>query len=156
MKATTAIDEALAKAEREGRVSRPVELLRSPAELADALKLVAPKTAKLRKPKINLPVERLAYLFRHFGEPEREYRFHARRKWRFDLAFPAYRLAVEYEGLFAAKSRHTTVKGFDADAEKYSVAAISGWVVVRITPIMLRDGRAEDLAERAGECVFKA
>jgi len=31
-------------------------------------------------------------------EPEREYRFHPRRKWRFDAAWPDAKLAVEVEG----------------------------------------------------------
>ena len=66
-----------------------------------------------------------------------EHTFHPTRKWRFDYAFPKLMVAVEYEGLFAAskKSRHTTIKGFTEDAEKYNEAAILGWRVLRITAV---------------------
>ena len=78
-----------------------------------------------------------------------EYRFHDTRRWRFDYAWPEKRIACEYEGIFAAKSRHTSVMGYSNDAEKYSTAAALGWCVIRITAPMLRDGRAADLLKLA-------
>jgi len=80
-----------------------------------------------------------------------EHRFHPSRKWRFDYAWPDKKLAVEYEGIFAAKSRHTSVMGFSGDCEKYSAAAILGWCVIRVTAPMMRDGRAVDLLTLAHE-----
>lgn len=66
-----------------------------------------------------------------------EHTFHPTRKWRFDYAFPELMVAIEYEGLFSAskKSRHTTIKGFTEDAEKYNEAAILGWRILRITAL---------------------
>ena len=64
---------------------------------------------------------------------EREYRFHPQRKWRFDLACPTLKIAWEYEGIFADKSRHTSHKGYTADSTKYNQAQILGWRVLRYT-----------------------
>ena len=66
---------------------------------------------------------------------ETEYRFHPIRKWKFDWAIPSLKVAVEYEGIMAQKSRHTTVSGFTKDTEKYNAAQILGWVVLRYTTI---------------------
>lgn len=63
----------------------------------------------------------------------REHSFHPTRKWRFDAAIPNLMLAIEYEGLFAKKSRHTTVSGFTGDTEKYNQAQVLGWRVLRYT-----------------------
>ena len=64
---------------------------------------------------------------------EPEHVFHPHRKWRFDWAFPGIKVAVEYEGLFSSKSRHTTVNGFIGDVEKYNQATVLGWRVIRVT-----------------------
>lgn len=103
-----------------------------------------------------------------FGDPEPEFRFHPTRKWRFDWAWPAVKVALEREGgrwrevntaagpVRLLVSRHTSEKGYDADCEKYNAAQIAGWVVIRATPRMVRDGRAlaallEALGRRAPE-----
>jgi len=62
-----------------------------------------------------------------------EYKFHKDRKFRFDWAIPAIGVAVEYEGVNAVKSRHTTKKGYSNDCIKYNLAAIDGWIVLRFT-----------------------
>lgn len=66
--------------------------------------------------------------------PLSEYRFHPKRRWRFDYAWPAYRLALELEGGVWVGGRHINPKGFIADLEKYNTAAILGWRVIRVTP----------------------
>jgi very-short-patch-repair endonuclease len=78
-------------------------------------------------------------------EPVREHRFHDKRKWRFDFAWPELKLAAEVEGGTWTGGRHTRGAGFEKDCEKYSVAAIQGWMVVRFTSSMISDGRAIDL-----------
>ena len=83
--------------------------------------------------------------------PEREHKFHPARKFRFDYAFLDKKLAIEYEGIFSAKSRHTTVTGFMRDAEKYNEAMLLGWRVLRITADMIPDSRAIDYITRAVE-----
>lgn len=66
-----------------------------------------------------------------------EWRFHTSRKWRFDYAIPAAKVAVEVEGGVFTGGRHTTGAGFTADIEKYNTAESMGWHVLRITPDVL-------------------
>lgn len=82
-------------------------------------------------------------------EPSREFRFHDTRRWRFDLAWPDRKVACEVEGGTFVDGRHSRGRGFESDAEKYSEAAILGWLVVRATGDMVEDGRALALVERA-------
>lgn len=67
---------------------------------------------------------------------EREYRFHPVRRWRFDLAWPGQRVAVEVDGgQFVARGGwHNS----DADREKMNAAAIAGWRVLRISTQQLK------------------
>lgn len=81
--------------------------------------------------------------------PVAEHRFHPRRRWRFDFAWPDRLVAVEVEGGTFSGGRHSRGRGFAADAEKYSEAAIAGWLVIRVTTDMVLDGRALALVERA-------
>ena len=66
-------------------------------------------------------------------EPEREYRFHPVRRWRFDFAWLDVKLAVEIEGGVYSGGRHTRGAGFENDAEKYNEAGLFGWTVLRFT-----------------------
>ncbi len=81
--------------------------------------------------------------------PETEYRFAPPRRWRFDYAWPANRLALEIEGGTWTGGRHVRGRGYERDCEKYSEAALRGWRVLRVTSAMLRDGRALAMLERA-------
>lgn len=72
-------------------------------------------------------------------QPDREYRFHPERRWRFDFAFPAHRVAVECEGGTWVQGRHTRGLGFRNDCEKYNAATARGWRVYRCTAGMLQD-----------------
>jgi len=81
-------------------------------------------------------------------KPETEYQFLSKdranalcvepRRWRFDFAWPDWKLAVEIEGGVFAHGRHTRGKGYEADCEKYNAAAVLGWTVLRYTPDMLQ------------------
>jgi len=66
--------------------------------------------------------------------PLTEYKFHPTRRWRFDYAWPAYRLALEVEGGIWVGGRHNSPTGFFKDLEKYNAAAILGWRILRVTP----------------------
>lgn len=66
---------------------------------------------------------------------ETEYKFDEVRKFRFDWAIPELMIAIEYEGVFSAKSRHTTVAGFSEDCRKYNLAIANGWRVLRYTAL---------------------
>ena len=71
----------------------------------------------------------------HALELSTEYYFDKPRQWRFDWAFEALKISIEYEGLFAEKSRHTTAKGFTGDTDKYNRAQALGWRVIRVTAL---------------------
>ena len=84
-------------------------------------------------------------------EPEREHRFAPPRKWRLDFAWPEHRVALEVEGGTMTGGRHTRGKGFEADCEKYNQCVLDGWLLLRVTGAMVRDGRALRTAEKALE-----
>ena len=79
--------------------------------------------------------------------PLREFMFHPTRKFRFDYAWPALKLAVEVEG--GVNGRHQRMGGFAADCVKYSEAAVLGWRVVRATTDQVMSGQAIDWVLRA-------
>ena len=64
----------------------------------------------------------------------KEYKFHPERRWRFDYAVPAYKIALEVEGGVWTQGRHTRPQGFLGDIEKYNTATLMGWRVFRTTP----------------------
>jgi hypothetical protein len=74
--------------------------------------------------------------------PEREYRFDPARRWRFDYAWPAQKVALEREGGTWAGGRHVRPKGYENDCKKYNRAQILGWLVVRATAGMVASGEA--------------
>lgn len=66
-------------------------------------------------------------------KPNKEFSFHQERKWRFDLAWPKQKIAVEIEGGSWVGGRHTRGSGFEKDCVKYNTAASMGWRVLRFT-----------------------
>ena len=81
-------------------------------------------------------MDRFGLCLRALGlpEPVPEYRFAPPRRWRFDYAFPEFKLAVEIEGGAWIRGRHTRGKGFLADLEKYNAATLLGWSILRYAP----------------------
>ena len=66
-------------------------------------------------------------------EVVREFQFHPTRKWRFDYAMPALKVAVEVDGGVWTGGRHINPTGYINDMEKLNTAASMGWLVLRIT-----------------------
>ncbi len=66
-------------------------------------------------------------------EHVREYKFLANRKFRFDIAIPDKKIAIEFEGGIFSGGRHTRGKGYARDVEKYNLAVLEGWKVLRYT-----------------------
>jgi hypothetical protein len=81
----------------------------------------------------------------------REYPFHVERRWRFDFAWPARKLAVEVEGVtYGDKGgRHQRAAGLEGDCEKYNAAVLLGWRVLRFTPRQIKRGEAIPVIEEA-------
>ena len=96
------------------------------------------------------------------GEYAREYKFHPKRKWRFDFIVYHPRIqddsdlkistrqiiengmlvAIEIEGGIYSQGRHTRGFGFAKDAEKYNHSTALGWKVFRFVPEMIKSGEA--------------
>ena len=68
---------------------------------------------------------------------EREHKFSESRKFRFDFVLLPLdmKVAIEYEGIISGKSRHTSITGFTKDCEKYNLAIVEGWRVLRYTQL---------------------
>lgn len=62
--------------------------------------------------------------------PVTEHRFHPIRRWRFDLAYPDRKIAIEVHGSVYARGHHTRGKGFEDDREKTNEAQLMGWTVL--------------------------
>ncbi len=75
-----------------------------------------------------------------------EHRFCAGRRWRMDIAFPKYKIAIEIEGgaFIKGGGRHNRGVGFVKDMEKYNMAASLGWRVFRMTPQQFHKGEWYD------------
>lgn len=73
----------------------------------------------------------------------KEHVFHPVRKWRFDYAIPAIKLAIEYHGhsgfIGGKVSGHSTIKGLTNDCEKLSQAMIHGWHVIAFTALHFKE-----------------
>ena len=82
--------------------------------------------------------------------PEREYRFHDVRRWRFDFAWPVYRLAAEVEGGTWVNGRHNRPEGFEKDCEKYNTAALAGLQTTIDSASAITDGLARGRARLGG------
>lgn len=65
--------------------------------------------------------------------PTREYVFHPIRRWRFDVAWPDLKLAVELHGAVFASGRHTRGIGMINDCEKNNSAQLLGWNILVYT-----------------------
>lgn len=93
----------------------------------------------------------LAFYLQAVGlpRPEREYRFAAPRRFRFDFAWPVHSVAAEVDGATWSGGRHSRGSGIERDAEKYSLAAARGWRVLRVTRHMIESGAAVQLIEEA-------
>lgn len=68
-----------------------------------------------------------------------EYKFLPNRKFRADWYIPSLNLLIEYEGIMSAKSRHTSVTGYSKDSEKYNLATLAGYRILRYTTMNYKD-----------------
>lgn len=107
------------------------ELLRSNPELRiSAPHSFSPPPARGR----SSLAERFLVLWRSLGGPplEREFRFHPTRRWRFDFALPARKIAIELNGGVWNGGRHVRGRGYLRDREKINAAVVLGWRVFEL------------------------
>lgn len=86
---------------------------------------------------------------------EKEYRFLKNRRFRFDFCWPDIKFAVEIDGNVYHHSRHTSGAGYTKDCEKFALAAIEGYRVIRCTTGQVNTGKALEWTmaylEKSGE-----
>lgn len=78
-------------------------------------------------------------------EPVSEHRGIPGRRFRFDLAWPDLMVACEIEGGIWIEGRHTRGSGYERDVEKYNLAVLHGWTVIRATPAMVESGETANM-----------
>ena len=71
-----------------------------------------------------------------------EHAFHETRKWRFDVAWPALKFAVEIDGGLFVNGGHSRGKAREGDMEKDAEAMALGWRVLRCSTGQVRSGKA--------------
>ena len=81
-------------------------------------------------------------------EFEREFKFHAKRKWRADFHITGKKLLVEVEGGIWSGGRHTRGKGYLGDMEKYNAATVMGYRVIRFSTEQVKSGLAVQQIEK--------
>lgn len=74
--------------------------------------------------------------------PTFEPTFYPTRKWRFDLCWPQFLIAVEVDGAIGT-GRHTRRAGFIEDCIKLNHAALLGYRVFRFPTEHVRSGQAK-------------
>ena len=78
-----------------------------------------------------------------------EFRFHPKRRFRFDFAWPGTKLAVEVDGGTWIGGRHTRGAGFERDCRKINLGVVAGWRVLRFTADMVHSGEALTVIKEA-------
>jgi hypothetical protein len=97
---------------------------------------------------------------RGYPVPVREHQFARPRRFAFDWAWPARKLALEREGGIFGRGKkcpacgrrgvgaHTSIERLKSDQEKYNLAALLGWKVLRVRPEEIESGAAFLLLDR--------
>lgn len=73
---------------------------------------------------------------------EREYRFHVKRQFRFDFAWPQFKVALEVDGGIFSHGAHGRPMNILRDMEKSNLATFDGWHVLHYTPAQVKVGLA--------------
>ena len=71
-----------------------------------------------------------------------EFQFNTTRKWRADFHIKNTKLLIEVEGGIWPGGRHTRGKGYLGDMEKYNVATMMGYQVLRFSTEQVTSGFA--------------
>lgn len=82
--------------------------------------------------------EELFYKLLHHNlipTPVAEYKFakEMKRQFRFDYCYPEKKIAIEIEGGVWINGRHNRPSGFIKDMEKYNIACLLGYRILRFT-----------------------
>ena len=92
------------------------------------------------------------------SEPAYEYRFDPARRWRFDFAWPEFKVAVEIQGFGQGGLRggHQLQQGVMKDNEKCNRAIELGWFVFRFdTRTLQAKDRAEGVVKQVLDTIIR-
>ena len=108
-------------------------------------KIPAAKSEGVETLKLHLRADGIAFTV--------EYKFHPKRKWRFDFIILRYLqyIGVEIDGGIWTQGRHSRGAGMESDMKKLNEAAIMGYKVLRFSTGMVKDGTAIETIRRALE-----
>lgn len=82
-------------------------------------------------------------------EPELQAMIIPGRKWRWDMAWPSKRLAVEIQGGVWTRGKHGRGSGIIADMDKLNAATLAGWRVLQFAVNHVDSGEAVATIEKA-------
>lgn len=83
-------------------------------------------------------------------EPQTQYRFLAKRRFKADFCYPDRKLIIEVDGgTWMDRGGHSYGKGYEDDRERDNLAVLAGWRVLRFTGRMVQDGRAIETIRQA-------
>lgn len=95
-----------------------------------------------RYPIVAPEIGEMLWVLKSLGlEYQREYIFYPGRNFRADIYVKSLNLLIEYEGIMPNKkgstgaSRHTNIIGYTNDCEKYFLANVQGYKVLRLTAL---------------------
>jgi len=108
-----------------------------------------PKRPRRRRPKLidskldSKLEERVLILIReHISHvPTLQHEFHPHRQWRFDFAWPDFKVAIEVQGFGTG---HTSRDGMFRDYEKHNAAQELGWRIIYLMSQHLEDEKVEE------------
>lgn len=83
-------------------------------------------------------------ILQSYGEVTPEYKFHPKRKWKFDYCYTREKLAIEIEGGIWIRGRHNSPKGYKKDMDKYNKCEILGYRLLRYSPDLLMRAETHD------------
>lgn len=80
---------------------------------------------------------------------EREFCAVPGRRFRWDFVVPHHCLLIEVDGGTWSNGRHSRGSGIEKDCEKQSLAAVNGWLVIRVTGAQVKSGQALEWIQEA-------
>lgn len=91
----------------------------------------------------NINIYAIDVILKEYGFVK-EYKFCTGRRWRFDYANIEKKVAIEIEGGIWVNGRHTRGFGYLNDIDKYNMAVLLGWRLLRFTYDHFNNDRIND------------
>lgn len=132
------------------RAKKPVEAGEQAAQSApDGANAELQKST--RRKRSTLEAELMRQINQHnLPDPITNYRFHPKRRFEIDFAWPAWKVGVEAQGgIWIPKGAHSRPANILRDAEKVNEAQLLGWTLLLIPINMTRTEQAIEYIRQA-------